>query len=381
MYNEKVRFDGACGDDHPTAATLGRNLHDLFTNPTKLFAPEESAMPLPDERPRSSVANLIGRFEQTQKRQSLTFTGGTGARSSSVQSHNTGDSAKEEAAVRREWPPPSSESKSPSAPLPLPPKNQSQSPNMNQNQNQSRSQNQSQKYPSLWRNQSQNLPLPAQPNLVPLAARASAAAASTPVKKQPVRPTSTTPSARPKTPSKSSGTLSTPRPKTPSRAKTPTSGIYAPTAATRARTSEPPAPVKRATLSPEAAERLRNHTQASASKARDAAETKPTPVKSAAQRAREAAAANHAEKKGLIKKPPRQPLPSTLKSKQPTPKGTPTKKPTAAMPPAAVDESTSNGHTDEDAGTLSFTFSSTFFSFGRCRRSRASIRYPRQPCC
>ncbi|KAJ3826985.1 hypothetical protein EV361DRAFT_948619 [Lentinula raphanica] len=62
--------------------------------------------PLPDERPRASVANLIGRFEQQNKRHSLTA-GSTGSpsRSSSVVSNITGDSAKEEIKERREWPP------------------------------------------------------------------------------------------------------------------------------------------------------------------------------------------------------------------------------------------------------------------------------------
>lgn len=60
-------------------------------------------MPLPDERPRQSVANLIGRFENQVKRQPSSSPGS--ARSSSVVSHTTGDSAKEEAKEKREWPP------------------------------------------------------------------------------------------------------------------------------------------------------------------------------------------------------------------------------------------------------------------------------------
>ncbi|KAL5485790.1 hypothetical protein ACEPAI_6832 [Sanghuangporus weigelae] len=72
---------------------------------------------LPDERPRPSVANLIGRFEQrASKRQSSVGPGGSGAsasptaspsqsRSTSVVSHTTGDSAVIEAKERREWPP------------------------------------------------------------------------------------------------------------------------------------------------------------------------------------------------------------------------------------------------------------------------------------
>ncbi|OCH85710.1 hypothetical protein OBBRIDRAFT_287808 [Obba rivulosa] len=60
-------------------------------------------MPLPDERPRQSVANLIGRFEQQTKRQSIVPS--VPPRTSSVTSHHTGDSAKEELKEKREWPP------------------------------------------------------------------------------------------------------------------------------------------------------------------------------------------------------------------------------------------------------------------------------------
>ena len=59
--------------------------------------------PLPDERPRQSVANLIGRFETQNKR--LSISASSPSRSSSVVSHVTGDSAKEEVKDKREWPP------------------------------------------------------------------------------------------------------------------------------------------------------------------------------------------------------------------------------------------------------------------------------------
>lgn len=59
--------------------------------------------PLPDERPRQSVANLIGRFETQTKRLSLSAS--SPSRSSSVVSHITGDSAKEDVKEKREWPP------------------------------------------------------------------------------------------------------------------------------------------------------------------------------------------------------------------------------------------------------------------------------------
>ncbi|CAA7267172.1 unnamed protein product [Cyclocybe aegerita] len=61
------------------------------------------ARPLPDERPRQSVANLIGRFETQTKRLSLSAS--SPSRSSSVVSHITGDSAREEIKEKREWPP------------------------------------------------------------------------------------------------------------------------------------------------------------------------------------------------------------------------------------------------------------------------------------
>ncbi|PPR02607.1 hypothetical protein CVT24_002178 [Panaeolus cyanescens] len=61
--------------------------------------------PLPDERPRASVANLIGRFENQTKRLSLSASAGSPSRSSSVVSHVTEDSSKVEAKEKREWPP------------------------------------------------------------------------------------------------------------------------------------------------------------------------------------------------------------------------------------------------------------------------------------
>ncbi|KAG6900698.1 hypothetical protein C0993_005010 [Termitomyces sp. T159_Od127] len=74
---------------------------------------EEVKRPLPDERPRGSVANLIGRFENQVKRQPSSSP--ASARSLSATSHVSGDSAKEEAKERREWPP-----KSPSPDVKLP---------------------------------------------------------------------------------------------------------------------------------------------------------------------------------------------------------------------------------------------------------------------
>ncbi|KAL0573405.1 hypothetical protein V5O48_008553 [Marasmius crinis-equi] len=76
-------------------------------------------VPLPDERPRASVANLIGRFEQQVKKNPqssnpIVIPG----RSTSVASDITGDSAKEAIKERREWPPKAvSSSAEPPAPI------------------------------------------------------------------------------------------------------------------------------------------------------------------------------------------------------------------------------------------------------------------------
>lgn len=73
-----------------------------------IFRPD--GRPLPDERPRASVANLIGRFEQQTKRQSLTH---VPPRTSSALSQISGDAAKEEVREKREWPPKSKEQQDP----------------------------------------------------------------------------------------------------------------------------------------------------------------------------------------------------------------------------------------------------------------------------
>ena len=75
-----------------------------------------SNRPLPDERPRQSVANLIGRFETQNKR--LSISASSPSRSSSVVSHVTGDSVKEEIKDKREWPPKSVSTEKP--PLVIP---------------------------------------------------------------------------------------------------------------------------------------------------------------------------------------------------------------------------------------------------------------------
>ncbi|CAL1717066.1 unnamed protein product [Somion occarium] len=66
-------------------------------------------MPLPDERPRQSVANLIGRFEQQTKRQSLTPPNGLNIpivpRAPSALSHHIGDAGKENSKEKTELQP------------------------------------------------------------------------------------------------------------------------------------------------------------------------------------------------------------------------------------------------------------------------------------
>ena len=60
----------------------------VFILPSDLLIPlTTSNRPLPDERPRQSVANLIGRFEQQQKRQPTSS--GPPSRATSATSNNT----------------------------------------------------------------------------------------------------------------------------------------------------------------------------------------------------------------------------------------------------------------------------------------------------
>ncbi|KAK7051104.1 hypothetical protein VNI00_005216 [Paramarasmius palmivorus] len=74
--------------------------------------------PLPDERPRASVANLIGRFEQQNKKTPPISTAPViPGRSSSVVSNITGDSTKEAVKEKREWPPKSTSSTSQVPPI------------------------------------------------------------------------------------------------------------------------------------------------------------------------------------------------------------------------------------------------------------------------
>ncbi|KAG1882148.1 hypothetical protein F4604DRAFT_1745302 [Suillus subluteus] len=209
-----------------------------------------SCRPLPDERPRQSVANLIGRFEQQTKRQSSSVASAI-PRSSSVSSQIAGDSAKEDTKEKREWPPKHNPAKPPTVKKQVSGKATPTSGSRT------------------------NPTSPAKP-------RPSTASIKSPVKSppksslsssisQPIKPQHTGQSAASNTSNVRSTPKSVPRstpvtpsrPKTPavhtpnvSRPKTPSSGLFAPTAASLAR-------------SPAAqAERLSKPTAASMSKAR-----------------------------------------------------------------------------------------------------------------
>lgn len=265
-------------------------------------------MPLPDERPRQSVANLIGRFEQQTKRQSISA---SPARSSSVVSHSTGDSAKEEVKEKRDWPPrsassyttspssswirpqssalksssstpmstavdapvadavaipaptqlPSPEHSDPKSPLPSKPvPKQSPAPS-------------SFKSPPKGLTPKTSLGGSTLTPLKPQHTGQSTTSTPSSVRKTVPR-TSITTAARAKTPSRPSQPprTTTPRAKTPNPSVRPGSGLFAPTAASlaRARDAQGPAPVpkKKSVLSSAVADRLNKPTAASASKAR-----------------------------------------------------------------------------------------------------------------
>ncbi|KAH7884611.1 hypothetical protein F5I97DRAFT_1968625 [Phlebopus sp. FC_14] len=283
--------------------------------------------PLPDERPRQSVANLIGRFEQQNKKQSPSAAPVV-PRSSSVSSQIAGDSTKEEAKEKREWLPksvasvdskPSLTFSSPSSssvpqspamspepttdtPLPLdvgtaapsePPKSPSPKPRSSTGR----------LTPSSGMRRTPMSPAKSRPSTASNSP-AKSLAKSPPSKtsfpssnSHPLRPQHTgtsvassastarapraAPKAVPSTPS---------RPKTPavhpqgvSRPKTPSSGLFAPTAASLARSRNapppPPPPVKKTALSSSAAERLSKPTAASLSKVRTPAPPVPSPAR------------------------------------------------------------------------------------------------------
>ncbi|OJA11141.1 hypothetical protein AZE42_02383 [Rhizopogon vesiculosus] len=273
--------------------------------------------PLPDERPRQSVANLIGRFEQQNKRQSSSATSSI-PRSTSVSSQIASDPVKEETKERREWPPKSVASASADTNVLTP---SSSSPAALSNSPSMSPQPTPEKPAETITAAIPVSPEPAKPPAAhkqaagkstsssgsrinptsPAKPRPSTASVKSPAKSppksssssisQPLKPQHTGQSVNSNTstvrsPPKSapkSVPRSTPvtpsRPKTPamhatnvSRPKTPSSGLFAPTAASlaRSRNALPPAPppVKKATLSSSAAERLSKPTAASMSKAR-----------------------------------------------------------------------------------------------------------------
>ncbi|KAG1791755.1 uncharacterized protein HD556DRAFT_1384711 [Suillus plorans] len=269
-------------------------------------------MPLPDERPRQSVANLIGRFEQQNKRQSSSVAP-TIPRSSSVSSQIAGDSAKEDTKEKREWPPKHVTSASADiTALTL------SSSSAAQNTSPPMSPQPTTEKPAETTTTASTPPEPARSPIVkkqvsgkatpiagsrtnptsPAKPRPSTASVKSPVKSppksslstsisQPIKPQHTGQSATSNTSTVRSTPKSVPkstpvtpsRPKTPavhttnaSRPKTPSSGLFAPTAASLARSRNvplpAPPPVKKATLSSSAAERLSKPTAASMSKAR-----------------------------------------------------------------------------------------------------------------
>lgn len=279
--------------------------------------------PLPDERPRQSVANLIGRFEQQGKRQAPPAVPVV-PRSSSVSSQIAGDAVKEEIKEKREWPPKPAASADIKQLVPTlagsPSASMSKSPVMSP-----------QPIPDLPPPADvPTTPTPASPEPVrspPSKGKGVAAGKSTPTGKrhavaspakvrspatkssssppsktslqssvsQPLRPQHTGHSVT-SNPSTTRQSRSVPRtaPSTPSRPKsssgqhqgrpkTPSSGLFAPTAASLARSRNapppPPPPVKKATLSSDAAERLSKPTAASLSKARTPVSTAPSPAR------------------------------------------------------------------------------------------------------
>ncbi|KAK0207993.1 hypothetical protein DFS33DRAFT_1300571 [Desarmillaria ectypa] len=277
-------------------------------------------MPLPNERPQQSVANLIGRFEQQTKRQSISA---SPARSTSVVSHNTGDSAKVEVKEKRDWPhrsttssytaspssswikPQSSALKTSSSTSTVPISTAVDTPVVDAVATPAPTQ-----LPSPEHSDPKN-PLPSKPvlkqspaltsfkspskALTPKISPGRSTSTSTPLKPQHTGQSTTStissvrktvprtsmttaaraktpsrPSQRPKTPPRST-TSTTPRARTPSSIR-PGSGLFAPTAASlaRARDAQAPAlvPKKKSVLSSAVADRLNKPTAASASKAR-----------------------------------------------------------------------------------------------------------------
>ncbi|KAI5985994.1 hypothetical protein EDD15DRAFT_1613961 [Pisolithus albus] len=261
-------------------------------------------MPLPDERPRQSVANLIGRFEQQNKRQPLPSTPPPPPR------HLPGNSVKE-AKDKKEWTPNSAKttdvqsvfaSASPSAVQDeLPPANLQTS--VNAQGDVAAKSSEPPKSPSPkgkpnaageatpksvgtritsppLRNRPSNTPRsPAKPSVKPPLPKSSLPSTSQPIRPQHTGQSVASNASLPRTPRSApkSVSLTPSRPKTPAtqsrgttRPKTPGAGPFAPTAASLARsrnTHHPvPPPVKQVASSSSATERFTKPTAASLSK-------------------------------------------------------------------------------------------------------------------
>ncbi|KAF5326983.1 hypothetical protein D9619_004813 [Psilocybe cf. subviscida] len=402
----------------------------------------QGVMPLPDERPRPSVANLIGKFEIQNKR--LSVSASSPSRSSSVVSHTTGDSSKEETKEKREWPPKSvvessmrqSHVVTSFSPRPTPPPLTTSTSSektdgsvaldlevpltakaLNSSQMQAKADPEA--FLENWRKDlppetamesTEEPPVTAKPTVqepasavtptpsatkklastapprTPKASMTKAAPApkatgptskppvsSTPAKpaaaKAPVRTSTTakpaltatplkpqhtgqsvvsTASARkpaikalapPKTPSRSESATRAKTPITASRPKTPSSGLFAPTAASlaRSRNAAPPVPtpVKKATLSSSAMDRLSKPT--AASQARIAAAAGPPPSSfrpTPASTARSAAASTAKPKPAAAATPRKEPVKKDrVPSKQ---EAKPAEAPSATVEPESV---------------------------------------------
>lgn len=271
-------------------------------------------MPLPDERPRQSVANLIGRFEQQNKRQPLPSTPPPPPR------HLPSNSVKE--AKDKEWTPNSVmttdvqsvfASASPSAVQDeLPPSNLQTSVNVQGDVAASSSEPPKSPPPkgkpnaageatpqsvgaritsSPMRNRPSNTPRsPAKSSVRPAPPKSSLPSTSQPLRPQHTGQSIASNVSLPRTPrpTPKSVSLTPSRPKTPAtqprgttRPKTPAAGPFAPTAASLARsrnTHHPvPPPVKQVASSSSATERFTKPTAASLSKARTPASAASTP--------------------------------------------------------------------------------------------------------
>lgn len=281
-------------------------------------------MPPPDDKPRQSVANLIGRFEQQNKRSSPL--------APLIPRQSTGGIPKDEANGKNDCPPkavpsidvntsvkdaspppisieppalspepPATVAAEPVTEVAAPPSPESVKSPPSSGRAKSRpserpvhaspshrttSSNLKSKYPR----QTSSLPFTPSPSLDPQPTGQSVVSAPSTTHLPRHTPQSTPATSRLKTPASSRPkTPGTSRPKTPAtqprRSNTPSTGLFAPTAASlaRSRNAQPPlpTPIKKVTLSSSAAERLSKPTAASLSKARTSVPVPPSPARSA----------------------------------------------------------------------------------------------------